>query len=68
MPRYFFHIANGKTFKDDLGELFVSTVEAMAHAADIAKALGEDAGRRACSVVVEDENGIEIGRVPVNVG
>jgi hypothetical protein len=68
MPRYFFHIANGKAFKDDLGELFVSTVEAMAHASDIAKALGEDAGWGGCSVVVEDENGTEIGRVLVNVG
>jgi hypothetical protein len=68
MPRYFFHIANGKTFKDDLGELFVSTVEAMAHAADIANALGEEAGLRGCSVVVEDENGTEIGRVLVKVG
>jgi hypothetical protein len=68
MPRYFFHIANGKTFKDDLGELFVSTVAAMAHAADIAKALGEDASWRDCSVVVEDENGTEIGRVLVRVG
>jgi hypothetical protein len=44
MPRYFFHIANGKTFKDDLGELFLGTAEAMAHAVDIAKELGEDAG------------------------
>jgi hypothetical protein len=68
MPRYFFHIANGKTFKDDLGEQFLGVAEAMAHATDIAKALGEDAGWRDCSVVVEDENGTEIGRVLVNVG
>jgi hypothetical protein len=40
----------------------------MAHAADIAKALGEDAGWRDCTVVVEDENGTEVGRVLVNVG
>jgi hypothetical protein len=66
MPRYFFHIANGKTFKDDLGELFLGVAEAMAHATDIAKVLGEDAGWRDCSVVVEDENGTEIGRVLVN--
>src|SRR5215831_6692701 len=33
IPRYFFHIANGKTFKDDLGELFLGIAEAMAHAA-----------------------------------
>src|SRR5215468_8911169 len=46
MPRYFFHIANGRTFKDDLGELFLGIAEAMAHAADIAKALGDDAGWR----------------------
>jgi len=68
MPRYFFHIANGKAFKDDLGELFLGITEAMAHAADIAKALGEDAGWRGCSVIVEDEHGTEIGRVLVNVG
>ena len=67
MPRYFFHIANGRSFKDELGELFVSSVEAMAHAADIAKALGEDAGWRGSSVIVEDEHGAEIGRVLVNV-
>ena len=63
MPRYFFNIANSRTFKDDLGELFFGIAEAMAHAADIAKALGEDAGWRGCSVVVEDEHGTEIGRV-----
>jgi hypothetical protein len=68
MPRYFFHIANGKTVKDDLGELFISTVEAMAHATEIAKALGEDALWLGSSVLVEDENGTEIGRVLVNVG
>jgi hypothetical protein len=67
MPRYFFHIANSKTFKDDLGEQFLGVAEAMAHATDIAKALGEDAGWRDCSVVVEDENGTEVGRVLVNV-
>ena len=60
MPRSFFHIANGKTFKDDLGELFVGIAEAMAHATDIAKALGGDAGWRGCSVAVEDEHGTEI--------
>ena len=68
MRRFFFNITNGKTFKDDLGELFVSTVEAMAHAADIAKALGDDTGWRGCTVVVEDENGTEVGRVLVKVG
>jgi len=68
MPRYFFHIANGKTFKDDLGELFLGIAEAMAHAADIAKALGEDPGWRGCSVVAENENGAEIARVPVDIG
>jgi hypothetical protein len=40
----------------------------MAHAADIAKGLGEDASWRDCSAVVEDENGTEIGRVLVSVG
>jgi uncharacterized protein DUF6894 len=68
MPRCFFHIANGKTFRDDLGELFLGIAEAMVHATDIAEALGEDAGWRGCSVVVEDEHGAEIGRVLVNVG
>ena len=65
MPRYFFHLTNGKTFKDDLGELLLGIAEAMAHAADIAKDLGEDAGWHSYSVVVEDEQGMEIGRVPV---
>ena len=68
MPRYFFHIANGKTVKDDIGELFLGIGEAMAHAADIANVLVEDAGWRGCSVIVEDEHGTEIGRVLVNVG
>jgi hypothetical protein len=39
MPRCFFHIANGKTFRDDLGELFLGIAEAMVHATDIAEAL-----------------------------
>jgi hypothetical protein len=68
MPRYFLHIAKGKTFKDDLVEPFIGMAEAMAHATDIAKALGEDARWRGCSMVVEDEYVTEIGRVLVNVG
>ena len=51
-----------------MGKLFLGIAEAIAHAEDIAKALGEDAGWRGCSVIAEDENGAEIGRVPVNLG
>jgi hypothetical protein len=35
----------------------------MAHAADIARELREDARSHDCSVIVEDEHGTEVGRV-----
>jgi len=65
MPRYFFHVSNGRTFKDDWGEHYLATADAMAHAAKIAKELAEDGGWGGYLVVVEDEHGAEIGRVPV---
>jgi hypothetical protein len=54
-----------KNVKDDWGGHFLATADAMAHAAKIAKELAEDVGWGGYLVVVEVENGTEIGRVPV---
>ena len=67
MAQFFFHVRNGKTtLKDEGGEELADAAEAMAKAAVIAKELADD-DHQWCghSVVVADEHGREIGRVPI---
>jgi uncharacterized protein DUF6894 len=52
--------------KDDTGDSHADIDDAMAQAAVIARELGEDDHQwRGHSVVVVDEDGMEIGRVPI---
>jgi len=65
MARYFFHVSNGDTFKDEVGNQFPDLKGAMANAQVIAKVLAEDDDWEGYAVVVIDEHGTEIGRVLV---
>jgi hypothetical protein len=68
MARFYFNVGDGKTvvLKDDTGDSHADIDEAMAQAAVIARELGEDEHQwRGHSVVVVDEDGMEIGRVPI---
>ena len=68
MARFYFNVGDGKmvVLKDDTGDCLADIEEAMAQAAVIAKELAEDDHQwRGHSVVVVDEHGMEIGRVPI---
>ena len=66
MARYFFHVSDSDTFKDVVGRRFSDPEDAKAHAAVVAKELAQDnINWRGYSVVVTDEHGTEIARVPI---
>jgi hypothetical protein len=71
MARYFFRVSNKHTFKffkDEAGLRFADPEAAKAHAAIVANELAQDDdwGLEGYSVVVTDEHGTEIARVPVH--
>jgi hypothetical protein len=68
MAQFYFDVGNGKmvVLKDDTGDYHADAAEAMAQAAVIARELAEDDHQwRGYSVVVVDEHGMEVGRVPI---
>jgi hypothetical protein len=71
MARYFFNVSNKHTFnffKDEAGRRFADPEDAKAHAVVVANELAQDDdwGLGGYSVVVTDEHGTEIARVPVH--
>jgi hypothetical protein len=63
MARFFFHVANGSTFKDEVGEDYPSLDAARAHAAKIASDLSKERDYDGFAVVVTDEQ--RIAYVPI---
>ena len=67
MPRFFFHVTNGKTIRDQDGDSFESVEEAKRHAVTIARELGHASSQTAArqNVFVTDEDGTEVFRTPI---
>jgi hypothetical protein len=65
MPRFFFHVADGSTLKDEDGENLPSIASARAHAARIASELAEAGDYGGYAVRVRDEQGNEVAYVPI---
>jgi len=67
MPRFYFHVTNGKTVPDEIGDQFESVDEAIRHAITMARELGHATPptniRR--NVAVIDEQGHEVFRTPI---
>ena len=64
--RYFFHAANGDDlYADETGQECADAESAVAHAATIAGQLAEDDDMDGFWISVTDEDGKEIGKVPV---
>ena len=63
MARFFFHVKNGDTFKDEEGEECSGLEVAQARAARIACELLEAGGYEGLAVVVTDEQGKEVAHV-----
>jgi hypothetical protein len=63
--RYYFHLRNGQRYPDESGKVFSSTEAAIAHAALVASELTQDEGWEGFEIVVTDQQGNVITRVPV---
>jgi hypothetical protein len=69
--RYFFHVAAVKNSErpiiDRNGEEFVQDSDALARAAAIAWDLGQDSGMDGFSIMITDERGTQVGRMPIEL-
>jgi len=63
--RFFFHIENGAKYPDECGSVFPSPGQAAEHGLTIARELAGDGDWSGFSVVVTDERGRTITRVPI---
>ena len=65
--RYFFHVSDHTTYKDEVGRSFSSVESAVAHAFVIARELAIEAENYVgFSVCVTDDHGQEVARVPID--
>ncbi|WFU82571.1 hypothetical protein QA645_07490 [Bradyrhizobium sp. CIAT3101] len=64
--RYFFHIENGAKYPDECGSVLLSPRHAAERGLTIARELARDGDWSGCSVVVIDERGRTITRVPID--
>jgi hypothetical protein len=66
MERYYFHVTDGElTFGDEVGRTFATPAAAEGHAVIIATELASDEGWKGFSVVVTNQTGHEVARVPI---
>jgi hypothetical protein len=71
MPRYFFHLTNGDSVADEVGEEFDVVEAARAHAIAVARELS---GNRVpddfvgCYISVVDERGVVVFKVRASIG
>jgi hypothetical protein len=64
--RYFFHVsAPGHFYADNGGQDFADPASAMNHGEKIAKELAAESGMNGFWISVVDENGNELGKVPI---
>ncbi len=63
--RFFFHIENGARYPDECGSIFLSPSHAAERGLTIARELARDGDWSGFSVVVTDERGRTIARVPI---
>ena len=65
MPRYHFELANGHRIPDPLGLDCKNDEDAIAKAHHIADAIATEVGKTSRCLVVVDEEGNELGKVPI---
>jgi hypothetical protein len=64
---YYFHVTNGRQYRDEIGKAFPSYKEAVAHAAVVAEELAHDGDWDEFVISVTDKDGAVIARVPVEM-
>jgi hypothetical protein len=68
MSRYFFHLTNGETLADEVGEEFDLVEAARGHALGVARELSRNGLPSACIgryIAVMDEWGVAVYKVPL---
>ena len=66
MARFFFHVKNDSTFKEEEeGENYPNLETARAHAAKIASELAKETGYEGFALSVTDEQGNEVAYMPI---
>jgi hypothetical protein len=65
MARFFFHVKDGNTFKDEEGEDWPSLEAARAHAVVIASELLREGNYEGYAISVTDEQGNEVAYLPI---
>ena len=61
-PRYFFHVGNGRTYRDESGAEFATPEDAIAYASIIAEELRRDREWQGFAVIVTDAAGNLVAR------
>jgi hypothetical protein len=68
MARFYFHLTNGDTIKDDEGEPYATAEQARAHAEKVARELARNRTHnelRRRALCVTDEAGRQVVRIPL---
>ena len=68
MPHYFFHVTNGDTLADEVGEEFGLVEAARGHATAVARELSRNGLHIAlvgCCISVVDEQGVVVFKLPL---
>ena len=63
--KYFFHMEDGACIRDPQGEEFSDDAAALREAVNVARGLAKEGVRPNWRVVVKDENGLQVGSVPL---
>jgi hypothetical protein len=65
MPRFFFHLSDGTTLRDEEGENCQDAAAARVHAHKVARELAQGDAFRGLVLKVTDEQGTELTRVAI---
>jgi hypothetical protein len=63
--RYYFHVTSGERYPDQMGQVFSTPEEAIAHASIVATELAQDKGLGGFVVSLTDERGRVLANIPV---
>jgi hypothetical protein len=64
--RYYLHVTKGKRYPDEIGQVFSTREEAIAHASSVATELAQDKGWNGFVVSLTDEQGGVLASIPVS--
>ncbi len=63
--RYYFHVVNGRQYRDGVGKLFRTREKAIAHASVLARELAKDKGWVGFTISLTNDDGGMVAQIPV---